>query len=276
MHAFRRNPFVEANALNGILLDQGRHPGRVLVIAHRGASAEAPENTLAAIEAAIEIGADAVEFDIRSTFDNRLVLIHDEEVDRTTDGRGRVAGMTLKRVREFDAGSWFDPCFKGERIPRLAEALDLLATSGAVPIIEIKEDYDQASGVGPAVVRALAERGLESSAVVIARDLRQIARVKKASPETPVAQVAIYKREAERAMGAGADGIVSLWTGLTPGIIRSTHEQGGFVAAWSLGGSIASSLGFDPLHMLELARHGVDALVTNDPRSGLELVEAGP
>jgi glycerophosphoryl diester phosphodiesterase len=90
-----------------------------LVLAHRGASAYAPENTQAAFDLALEIGAPAFETDVRATADGHLVLLHDERVDRTTDGTGSIASLTLAQVQALDAGSWFDSRFAGERIPTL-------------------------------------------------------------------------------------------------------------------------------------------------------------
>ncbi len=98
---------------------------RPLCIAHRGASARAPENTLAAIAQAITLGVDAIEIDIHLSADGVPVVIHDDTVDRTTDGRGAVGSMTLPELRRLDAGSWFGPRFRGERIPTLEEVFDL-------------------------------------------------------------------------------------------------------------------------------------------------------
>jgi glycerophosphoryl diester phosphodiesterase len=96
-----------------------------LLFAHRGACARAPENTLAAFEAAIRLGADAIECDVRLTRDGVPIVIHDDTVDRTTDGRGAVGEMTLPEIRRLDAGSWFAPPCPGERIPTLDETLAL-------------------------------------------------------------------------------------------------------------------------------------------------------
>lgn len=93
------------------------------IIAHRGASAEAPENTRAAIELAAELGARWVEIDVQLTADDELVVIHDATVDRTTDGTGAVLDLTLAQLRELDAGSWFDPAFAGQRIPTLDDVV---------------------------------------------------------------------------------------------------------------------------------------------------------
>src|SRR4051794_3095625 len=90
--------------------------GRVTIVGHRGAAAHAPENTLASFEKARELGVDMVEFDVHLTADRRCVVIHDETVDRTTDGHGLVGSKTLPELRELDAGN-------GERIPTLEELL---------------------------------------------------------------------------------------------------------------------------------------------------------
>lgn len=100
--------------------------GRIVqspIIAHRGASASAPENTLAALEHAARLGARWVEVDVQLTADDALVVIHDLTVDRTTNATGAVCELPLATVRTFDAGSWFSPVFAGERIPTLDEVV---------------------------------------------------------------------------------------------------------------------------------------------------------
>ncbi len=98
----------------------------VLVDAHRGASVSFPENTLAAFEAGVAAGADSVEFDVQLSADGVAVVIHDDTVDRTTNGTGAVSELTLAELQSLDAGSWKAPSFAGERIPSLDEALTLL------------------------------------------------------------------------------------------------------------------------------------------------------
>jgi len=102
----------------------GARDGAVDVIAHRGASAYAPENTMASFRLAAEMGADWFELDCGPTKDGAVVVIHDNTVDRTTNGQGRIAAMTLDEVQALDAGAWKGPQFSGARIPTLAEALD--------------------------------------------------------------------------------------------------------------------------------------------------------
>jgi glycerophosphoryl diester phosphodiesterase len=113
-------------------------PARVDVIAHRGASAYSPENTLTAFRLAYEMGADWFELDCTLTADEQVIVIHDDTVDRTTNGEGEVAEMTLAELKRLDAGSWKDPKFAGEGLPALAESLDL--AKGYIGVyIEIKD-----------------------------------------------------------------------------------------------------------------------------------------
>jgi glycerophosphoryl diester phosphodiesterase len=99
-------------------------PGELEIIAHRGYSARAPENTLAAVDRAIEAGADAIEWDIHVAACGTPVLIHDDTLERTTTGAGPVVRQTLAALKMLDAGGWFGPAFRGERIPSLGEALE--------------------------------------------------------------------------------------------------------------------------------------------------------
>ena len=133
------------------LLDTGGVQRKVLgfgvqVIAHRGASARAPENTLSAVRAAVACGADGVEIDVRRSRDGEFVVLHDATLGRTTDVRRhrwkrsgpRVEELTLRQLRRLDAGSWKGPSFVGERIPTLVEVLDLVAATPARLLIEVK------------------------------------------------------------------------------------------------------------------------------------------
>lgn len=122
-------------AKNGEIAYEWKGP---IVVGHRGNVHHAPENTLPAFEKAIELGATLIEIDIRETRDGVLVVIHDETVDRTTNGSGRVDEMTLAELKALDAGSWFDPDFAGERIPTLEETLRFLRDRGVMPDLDFK------------------------------------------------------------------------------------------------------------------------------------------
>ena len=116
------------------------HLDRVLppVIGHRGAAACAPENTLAGFRKAKELDCRWVEFDVRLTADDQLILLHDEKLERTTNGRGKAALLPLAEIRRYDAGCRFGPSFRGERVPTLADAVVLLGELGVGANVELK------------------------------------------------------------------------------------------------------------------------------------------
>ena len=154
----------------------------VEIIAHRGYSVRAPENTLAALRLAIEAGADAVEFDMHFTADRVAVLFHDFTLERTSTGRGRLDALDLDALRALDAGSWFGSRFAGERVATLTEALELLARHRhpAGPLHRVypeikgwREDADAAH-----VVEALRATGWSESACVISLDWDVLERVR--------------------------------------------------------------------------------------------------
>jgi glycerophosphoryl diester phosphodiesterase len=126
------------------------------VIGHRGAAACAPENTLAGFRKAKALGCRWVEFDVRLTADGQLVLLHDNRLARTTDGRGRVSALPLAAVRRHDAGNRFHPSFAGERVPTLEEALMLLAELGLGANVEIKAARGKEAATGAVVADSLA------------------------------------------------------------------------------------------------------------------------
>jgi glycerophosphoryl diester phosphodiesterase len=111
---------------------------RIKIIAHRGAPKIAPENTLPAIKAALEIGVDMIEIDVHQTKDHYLVVIHNEKVDKTTNGRGYVREMTLDEIKSLDAGSWFDTGFAGTTVPTLQEVFEIMDDTTRL-LIEIKK-----------------------------------------------------------------------------------------------------------------------------------------
>lgn len=136
-------------------------PERPLVaVAHRGASGHAPENTLAAIDAADELGAETVEIDVQLTADGEPVLMHDASLERTTDieevhpdlDSYDISDLTLEQIEEVDAGSWFDPAFEGESVPTFDEALDRLESLNLNLFLEVKDPE-----VHPGIEEVLAE-----------------------------------------------------------------------------------------------------------------------
>ncbi|MEM8587477.1 MAG: glycerophosphodiester phosphodiesterase family protein [Pseudomonadota bacterium] len=127
------------------------------LIGHRGVAAHAPENTLAGIRWAHSAGLKMIEFDAKLTGDDEAILMHDDTLDRTTDGRGKVRDLSLAELKKRDAGGWFGPSFAGERIPTLGEALALCGELGIAVNIEIKPCRGRAKHTAARVLQVAAE-----------------------------------------------------------------------------------------------------------------------
>lgn len=124
------------NSLRTMPLGNCKH--HPLIVGHRGAAGLAPENTLAAFQAAIELDLDGVEFDVQRSADGTLIVMHDEALNRTTNGSGAVREWAWQELQQLDAGSWFHELFRGEKIPSLAEVFDCLRDSDLILHIELK------------------------------------------------------------------------------------------------------------------------------------------
>jgi len=168
------------------------------IIAHRGFSSSAPENTISAIEAAINAGADAVEFDIQFSADGCAVLFHDDTLDRTTDDSGPIHKRTLGELAILDAGSWFSSRFKGEPIPTLALALTRIDLRMTGVYIEVKgsakhDDLDR-------VAQTVLETGSEDQIVFIAIDWSVLDRLRMLHSELNIGYIVEQSSRAEEAI----------------------------------------------------------------------------
>jgi len=253
----------------------GLAPARPAVIAHRGGAGIAPENTLLAFAAGLAYS-EALELDVRLTADGQLVVIHDETVDRTTSGTGRVRELTVAQLKELDAGYWFTPDGvnypyrgRGVEIPLLSEVLD--AFPDVSLIIEIKDEDEEAAR---ALAALLAEKGRAERVVVGSFNDRVIAAFRRASPQTPTTAA---MGEAVRFLVLSRLGLDSLvrvpWQSLSvpprygplpvisSGLIEAAHRKGVPVHAWTIN---------DLDEARRLAALGVDGIITDYPDRILE------
>lgn len=161
--------------------------GPTRVIAHRGFSGEAPENTLVAIRRAIDVGADMVEVDVTMTRDGHVILLHDETLKRTTNGKGKPFKKSLAKIRRLDAGAWFAPEFAGERIPTLAETLKIVKDRVLINI-EIKSEAVK-HGVVPKVAALIVEHGMLDQVVVSSFSPEALRRMKTTAPDVVTASL---------------------------------------------------------------------------------------
>jgi len=177
------------------------------VIGHRGAAGHAPENTLAGIRKAAALGAPWVEFDVKLTRDAIPVLLHDPKVNRTTNGRGVLSRLDLAQTGGFDAGAWFSPEFRGERIPTLAEAIDLIQSLGMGANIEIKASRgrhaETAARSMPVIARAWTHD--PSKVIVSSFSLESLAVARDLAPQIRRGLLMRRKRRTWRDEAAGLD-----------------------------------------------------------------------
>lgn len=170
-----------------MMLDQLSKP---TIFAHRGSSAHAPENTLAAFELAIRHGADAIELDAKLTADGHVVVIHDQTVDRTTDGTGKVRELTLAQLRELDAGSYFDIAFRREPIPTLEQVFQAVGY-GIFINVELT-NYASPTDPLPEKVASLVRKfGLEKRVLFSSFNPLALVRIRRLLPEVPIGLLAL-------------------------------------------------------------------------------------
>jgi len=171
----------------------------VRVIAHRGFSGKAPENTVAAIRAAIKAGADMAEIDVTLTADEQVVCLHDEKVNRTTNGKGQIFDLTLSEAQGLDAGFWFSPAFTGERIPTLDAVLE--ASRNRILLnIEIKPETVE-RGITAKVVTAVNEHQMQELVIISSFSPEAQAQVHALDPALHTAS--LFKRKLHRKMDPG-------------------------------------------------------------------------
>ncbi|MBD3861054.1 glycerophosphodiester phosphodiesterase [Bacillus sp. 28A-2] len=155
------------------------------IIAHRGSSSAAPENTIAAFDLAVQQGADYIELDVQLTLDQHVAVIHDDTVDRTTDGSGLVKSYTLDQLKKLDAGSWFGERFANERIPTLQEILERYSQRIGI-LIEIKHPKHQI-GIEKEVVDIINRFAYSRHIMIQSFDAQALQRVKAFAPSLKTA-----------------------------------------------------------------------------------------
>ncbi|WEG13512.1 glycerophosphodiester phosphodiesterase [Pullulanibacillus sp. KACC 23026] len=157
------------------------------IIAHRGFKSAAPENTLIAFELAKQAGTDGIELDIHRTKDGSLVVMHDETLDRTSNGRGWIKDITFAELSKLDAGSWFAPEFKGEKIPLLEDVLIWARSQGIFVNIELKTAIVEYPGLEDAVVDLINRYGLHDQVLCSSFNHVSLKNIKQLDPDIQVA-----------------------------------------------------------------------------------------
>ena len=229
------------------------------VVAHRGASGHAPENTMAAFRRAVEMGARFIETDLHLTRDARVVAIHDPTLDRTTNGHGLVDSLSIKEVRALDAGSWYSSpggSFAGERVPTLDEILQFARETDVIFFLEIKSDATW--GVEHAVVAALRDTGEAARVIILSFDPATLLSVNRLDQTMMTGFLCEHPSNdlVERTVRAGARQIVPRGDLVTPDLVTKAHQAGLQVVAWTIN---------EPDQMRRLIAAGVDGIMSDYP-----------
>ena len=232
-----------------------------------GRDGHAPENTFASFELALAQGVDAIELDVHLSADDQVVVIHDHDLSRTTDGQGVVRDRTLAELQRLDAGARFDAQYAGQRIPTLDEVL-AWARGRCVLDIEIKGGPDPYPGIEQQVVDLVRRHAMTEQAIVISFDHPTVARVKAMAPE--LATGALYKWRPLDPVGVarnvGADAILPYWPVCDAETVEQAHAAGLSVHPWATS---------DPQAIAELVDLGVDSICSNHPDRVVGVIGSG-
>ena len=240
-----------------------------LIIAHRGASEYAPENTFAAFDKALDMGVNHVELDVHFSRDGHIVVIHDDTLDRTTDGSGPVADLTLAELRELDAGSWFSTAYAGERVRSLAELFERY--KGRLHFhIEIK---GHAEGLASRVADLVRAYGLTGGVTITSFWRPWLDEVREYAPElttgwlVPLGPVDWDDSIIEQAAALGLDQVCPRANITTPELVNTLRDHGFVVRCQGV-------------YSEELMRHvvecGADGMTINFPDKLIEYLNLRP
>lgn len=244
-----------------------RHPAQPVVIAHRGESSSAPENTLSAIRAALASGASGVEFDIHLTKDGHPVVIHDATVERSTNGQGTVAEMTLEQIRALDAGSWFASPFAGERVPTLDEAIEAIVAP-AFMVMHLRDHENGSDRCERAVMDAIERHDCRKRTVVTNHTRHGLQRLRELDPRTRLCWIPYGGEPAEEYVDdsyyLGCRFMQPKISEITESLVAYAHNKGMWINAfWA-----------DEIEDMErMIALKVDGIITNCPRRLRELLK---
>ena len=229
---------------------------RVLVIAHRGASGEAPENTIASFELALEQGADAIALDVHLSRDDQPVVIRDFTLERTTDGAGPVRDHSVRELKRLDVGGWRGQRFRGQRIQTLHEVLERFRDRTRV-WIELRGGSDLYPGVEERLVSAIEIYDMVHRVVIQSFDHTTLAQIRRLNPDVPLA-VLVARPPIEPTLAApGPVQAISLWLNLLSEDTAAAIRRAGLECyAWTAN---------EPAQMHRLDRWGVTGVITDRP-----------
>jgi glycerophosphoryl diester phosphodiesterase len=240
-------------------LNRWLREGPTLVVAHRGANAYAPENTLAAFRLAAEQGADAIEFDVRATADRHLVVIHDASLARTTDSDGDVSTLTLEEIRRADAGARRGQAFRGEPVPTLEEVLGI-ARGRLFVDIELK-----VPGVEAGVAEHLARAGMIADALVTSFLEDAVAAMRGLDQDVAVGLLQQWP-DLSRAVDLGMHVYLPHVRSLSAELVAACRTHGLQIIPWTVRSEDEARIAL---------QHGIRGLIADDPLLARRMIESG-
>ena len=239
----------------------------MLNIAHRGFSGNYPENTLLAFEKAIEAGADGAELDVHLTKDNEVVVIHDERIDRTTDGEGFVADYTYEELTAYDASATFKGVYGFNKIPTLREYFELVKpVEGFITNIELKTGYNEYPGIEKAVYDLIKEFYLEDRIIISSFNHHSVMRFKSIAPDIKCGYLTgdwIYNF-GEYAKKRGVECVHPHYITLNPDSVTEIKSNNIQINTWTVN---------TPEEVERLYKLGVDAVISNYPDMAKTVIE---
>jgi glycerophosphoryl diester phosphodiesterase len=239
-------------------------PQREEVQAHRGASAVAPENTIAAFRAAADQGAKWVELDVALLADGTLVVIHDDTVDRTSSGTGSLGELNRDKLAQFDAGSWFGEAFSGERIPTLEEVLKVLGELGLNANVEIKQHTHHKSldQLTSAVQAALRTRAAHTEIMISSFDGQALAAMHQLEPDLELAMLwSTLPTDWQAQLAAIPAKTIHLhYKALSIGLLEEASKQGIKIRVWTCN---------EPAMLASFWPAGLAGVITDNPAAFL-------
>jgi len=238
---------------------------RTQVTAHRGASKVAPENTIPAFEAAIESGADYIELDVQLTKDGELVVMHDDDIKRTTDGEGPLSLMTYEETQKYSAGSWFsdDGTFNDVKIPKLSEVLELVGHDILLNI-EIKS-HGNVAATAEKVAELVEEYDIADSCYVTSFSYQALKKIKEVNPDIKTALIANIAPSTVYSQMKYIDAISMNYLFVNQSVVNYAHHSGKKVFVWTVDRSG---------EMKKMMALGVDNIITNRPDKAKEVVDS--
>ena len=238
---------------------------RPLIFAHRGASGYLPENTMPAFEKAVEMGADGIELDIHKTKDGQLVVIHDEKIDRTSNGKGYVKDYTLEELRRYNYNSLHPECEKAD-IPTMREVFELIKPTDLCINIELKTGVIFYDGIEEDIVKMTKEFGMEDRVIYSSFNHYSIMKIKELAPEARTGFLYMdgTLNMPEYGKEHGVEALhPALYNVQYPNFVERCKELGLKINAWTVNSK-------QYLHMA--CEMGLDGIITNYPDVALDIV----